>query len=180
MTEIWLRTNTRALIFGMVIPAMLLLIGLIWVALAHRSGGFAWPAWALSTISLTLLLLLAAQCRLPRLAYAEEHLLVYLRAGKPVRVPLDIVEAFFLGRGPSLLPPGPHRDTQTSNLIIRLADKAGDWRQVDVKPALGSWCDGYITIRGMWCEPLNVEVANRLNQRLAEVKQQALVAEATN
>ncbi len=32
-----------------------------------------------------------------------------------------------------------------------------------------AWCSGYITIRGTWCEPLNVPLVNRLNQRLADV-----------
>ena len=39
----------------------------------------------------------------------------------------------------------------------------------DVKPALGHWCDAYITIYGTWCEPLTTEVFSRMNKRLAEV-----------
>ena len=53
--------------------------------------------------------------------------------------------------------------------MIRIADSATEWRQQEVKPQLGKWCEGYITIRGTWCEPLSIDLINRLNERLAEV-----------
>jgi hypothetical protein len=45
-----------------------------------------------------------------------------------------------------------------------------------VKPALGAWCDSYVTIRGTWCEPLNGELIRRLNRRLREVTEQTRAA----
>jgi hypothetical protein len=39
-----------------------------------------------------------------------------------------------------------------------------------VKPAFGNWSEGYVTVRGTWCEPLDSEVVRRLNRRLKEVK----------
>jgi hypothetical protein len=54
-------------------------------------------------------------------------------------------------------------------LVIRIAESAADWQHVEVKPQLGSWCGGYVTVRGTWCEPLSISLVNRLNQRLAEV-----------
>ncbi len=51
--------------------------------------------------------------------------------------------------------------------MIRLADRATDYAQRDVKPALGSWCNHYVTIRGTWCEPLSLALVTRLNTRLA-------------
>ena len=36
--------------------------------------------------------------------------------------------------------------------------------------SLGKWCDGYITIFGVWCEPLDGDFVNRMNHRLAEVE----------
>jgi hypothetical protein len=41
-----------------------------------------------------------------------------------------------------------------------------------VKPSLGTWCGGYVTIRGTWCEPLQPDLIRRLNRRLKEVKTQ--------
>jgi hypothetical protein len=57
------------------------------------------------------------------------------------------------------------------NLVARLSQKAPEWEKVDVKPAIGRWCEGYVTIRGMWCEPLNGEVVRRLNRRLREIRE---------
>jgi hypothetical protein len=95
--------------------------------------------------------------------------LVWLRSGPPIRVPVGAVECFWLGHAASLLPGKRNQRTETQTIVIRIADKAVEWRQQDVKRQLGSWCDGYVTIRGTWCEPLNIEVVNRLNRRLAEV-----------
>jgi hypothetical protein len=58
-----------------------------------------------------------------------------------------------------------------SQLRIRLAERATEWAQRDVKPALGAWCGGYITIHGTWCEPLDIDLVNQLNKRLAAAHQ---------
>ena len=68
------------------------------------------------------------------------------------------------------MPGGIHHRQETVNLVARLAQRQTQWAQVEVKPALGNWAEGYITIRGTWCEPLNPELVRRLNRRLKEVK----------
>jgi len=105
----------------------------------------------------------------PRLSYANEHLCVRLRPGKPIEVPINVVECFFLGQGPALLPRrlgDSDKIEETSTIVVRLAESAEQWKHFDVKPALGLWCDGYITIRGTWCEPITNEVLKRLNDKL--------------
>ena len=106
----------------------------------------------------------------PRLAYHSGQLLVYLRPGRPIQVPIDIVECFFLGQGDSFLGRSPFDSNstskQTSTVVVRLAEAAREWKQIEVQPALGHWCDGYIVIRGTWCEPLNGELVRQLNERL--------------
>ena len=59
-------------------------------------------------------------------------------------------------------------------VVIRLAELPQDWADVPgIKPALGKWCGGYITIRGTWPEPLKCfHLVNGLNRRLAEVQSQ--------
>ena len=174
--EIWLRTNARAVLLGTILPlaagllGLLLLVGLpghepaVWM---RAVGGVLLAAAA------ALVLALLWQLRQPRLAYAEGHLLVWLRAGAPIRVPVEVVECFWLGQAPSLLPGKRHERTETAAVVIRIAERATEWHQQEVKPQLGKWCEGYITIRGTWCEPLNVQRIDQLNRRLAEVSRAA-------
>lgn len=172
--EIWLRTNVRAVWFGMILPAAVGAVGLaLWI------GPSVVPHW-LRIVGATLLALgtltfaaLCWQLRRARLAYAAGKLLVWLRPGPPIRVPIEVVECFWLGQAPSLLPGKKHERTETAALVIRIAESASDWQRQDVKPQLGKWCEGYITIRGTWCDRLNVELVNRLNERLAEVTRAA-------
>jgi hypothetical protein len=170
MQETWLRTNRRILFLGMILPAVLILGGLI-LALAFRFNAAPWVpyvAYAATAIGLFLLLLILLQLTRPRLAYVPGELLVYLRAGSPFRVPVEIVECFFFGAGVGQVPAG--QNIPVRNLVLRLSEKAADFHHRDVKPALGRWDDGYIVIHGAWCEPLNLEVVKRLNVRLAEAQ----------
>jgi hypothetical protein len=101
-------------------------------------------------------------------------LLVFLDApNRPTRIPIAVVECFFLGQGGSQLPKLQGREPETQNVIVRLAESATEWKRRDVRPALGNWCEGYITIRGSWCERITPELMRRMNGRLAEVKKAA-------
>jgi hypothetical protein len=173
MPEVWLRTNHRALALGLMVPAALAMIsiaGLIWSLVMRQhwllSSLFvlltAMPLWMMGE-------LLYALTR-PRLAYERGELLVFLEPTKPTRVPIHIVECFFLGQGPSELPNLNGKQPMTQNVVVRLAESASDWKAREVKPSFGQWCDGYITIRGSWCEPIAPNVLKKLNDRLIEVK----------
>jgi len=172
MSEVWLLNNLRALWFSMVLPILLAGLGLL-LAFGPDNGRL-WvrvAGAALAVCALFAVAQLVLQLRRPRLSYRDGFMLVNLRPGAPIRVPIEIVEGFLLGQGPSFLPGRNYRGTETTTLVIRLADAATDWADVaGIKPDLGKWCGGYITIRGTWCEPLSVSLVNRLNQRLAEVQ----------
>jgi hypothetical protein len=96
-----------------------------------------------------------------------------LRAASPIAVPIDVVEGFLLGQAPA----APARDdddaAQTATVVARLSQRSETWAHQAVNPALGNWCDGYVTIRGTWCEPLDERVVRRLNQRLADATRKA-------
>src|SRR5690348_14140114 len=107
MAEVWLRTNRRALLLGLIVPGVLLAIGVGGLGWSLASGGAWWvqaifvlvvaaPLWMIGE------LLYAAMK--PRLAYEAGSLLVFLEPARPTRVPIGIVECFFLGQGPSDLP----------------------------------------------------------------------------
>jgi hypothetical protein len=169
MKEVWLRSNRRILMMAMVPAGALEIVGLLLVALAttallHSLGGI------LAALGIVLLIGLSNQFRQSRITFQDGQVLFNLRAGDPVAVPSEIVEAFFLGQGPAHLPPVDGKEPETVNLIARLSQKAPEWAHVEVKPALGKWCESYVTIRGTWCEPLSGDVIRRLNRRLREIR----------
>ncbi|MCA9120566.1 MAG: hypothetical protein H6822_13945 [Planctomycetaceae bacterium] len=164
----WLHTNRRVLWLGIIAIVPALGASVIGFSLASTSL----TRWATGVLTIALAYALGLCLYLmfrPRLQYANERLLVNLRPGPPIQVPIDVVECFFLGQGPSLLPQliGFRKDVEeTSMIVIRLAESAEQWKHFDVKPALGLWCDGYITIRGTWCEPITSDLLKRLNDCL--------------
>lgn len=170
MREVWLRPNRRALLANLILPGLLLAAGvpllLGWPsgAAAARIGG-----GVLVLFSAAIAANLMRQLRSPRLAFEDGHLVVFLGTPRPIRVPVDLVECFFRGQGPALLAGDDDDETETANVIVRLAEAAPEWHHQSVSRSLGHWCEGYITIRGTWCEPINRELIGRLNSRLVHV-----------
>lgn len=177
----WLRTNRRALLLGLIFPGAWLAAALFSMWLSVSSG----QPWYFSAVCLALALPplwmvggLAYGLTCPRIAYEPGELLVFVEMHRATRVPIEIVECFFLGQGPSELPKLAGREPETSNVVIRLAEAAADWKHRTIKPAFGLWCEGYITIRGAWCEPINRDLMQRLNRRLADVQRELKATQA--
>ncbi len=173
MHETWLRTNRRALWFGTMPPLVLVAIG-AWLVLGLVSRPTNWPQWlgaAMIAVGSGLVASLLVQLRQPRIAYDDGQVLFHLRNGPPIAVPVELVEAFFLGQGPLVLPGAPQRDA-TVNLVARISQRDPSYAEREVKPALGRWSESYVTIRGTWCEPLHGELIRRLNHRLREVSEE--------
>lgn len=178
--EIWLRTNRRALLMAMIPPGLLLagnLAVMVWSLATHQTWFITAMCGLFVLVLLWLISGLTSAMFLPRIAYQNGDLLVYLELHRATRVPIDIVEVFFLGQGPSELPKLRGREPETQNVIVRLAESATEWKHRQVRPAFGMWCEGYITIRGSWCEKITPEIMRRLNQRLAEVHRQRKAAQ---
>lgn len=179
MREIWLHTNRRAILLGMLLPGAISIGG---AALTLTAWLLAAAWWWLAlgvgcaVAGLVMLASLAWWLAVPRLAYEAGELLVFIDRREPIRVPIDVVEVFFLGQGASFLPNLRGREPETANVIVRLAESASEWKHVDVNPRFAQWCEGYITLRGAWCEPIQPEGLRRLNQRLAEVHRQRKAA----
>ena len=174
MFEVWLLPNRRILAFAAILPALALLIGMALLVAAMDDAPRPWlrTVGALITgFALVGVLFLFWQARQARLACNGQSLLVNLGTARPIAVPLDVVEGFLLGQGPSYLPGKQHQRAEVANLVVRLAERAAEWERVEVNRQFGSWCGHYITIRGTWSEPLSVELVNRLNRLLAEAKQ---------
>jgi hypothetical protein len=170
--ETWLQPNRRALWFGCVPPLVIAAVG-AWLAMRPgESNGavWSWIGLAIVIIAVVVLGTLLRQLARPRIAYRDGQILFNLRSGSPIAVPVHIVEAFFIGQGPAYLPGNSQGQQKTLNLVARLSQRQTDWAQRDVRPAFGNWSDGYVTVRGTWCEPLTQDVVRRINRRLKEVK----------
>jgi hypothetical protein len=181
MSEIWLRSNRR------IAAAVAVAAGFAAITCGVVALGWIQPlhdpvvrvvAAVVGGLAILLLAVCVELARQPRVAFRDGYLLVYLGRRAPYAIPIELVEAFLVGQGPSWLAGKKHRRTETTTLVVRLADRAVDWQNREVQPVLGSWCDGYITIRGTWCEPLSLELVNRLNHRLYEVTRAAKHREA--
>jgi hypothetical protein len=181
MTEIWLRNNSRVLLLAAVPPALPAILGL---ALAFNSAGLGlqlagWGLWLLACAGWGVVVW---QLFRPRVSFRATpgpgQLWIYLRWAGVIRVPIEFVEGFLLGQGPTLLPLPASENVETSTLVIKVADSAESFAHVEVDRILGSWCNHYVTIRGMWCEPLSVGLVNRLNAQLAAVTPKRPTAQA--
>ena len=168
MTEVWLRPNRRVLILAMLPLAILHVISIV----IYRGDGQWMPNWlGIIGIGITagLLLGLIREVLKPRIAYQEGHVLFNLKSGSPIAVPLHVVEAFFQGESKAHLPGKNRHQAKSVNLIARLSQRETDWQRRDIKPALGQWKEGYITVHGTWCEPIDTDVIRRLNRRITEL-----------
>jgi hypothetical protein len=175
MHEVWLRSNRRILALGL-IPGLAISGTAIALCALAASGILQWFAGLMLFVGLALIAIVVRQLVRPRVAYANGKVLFYLLAGRPIAVPVGIVEAFFLGQGPAYIPGTVEDSQETVNLVARISQKAEDWQRQEVKPALGRWCEGYVSIRGTWCEPLTNDVIRRLNRRLGEVTRENAAA----
>ncbi|MGC4005163.1 MAG: hypothetical protein QM811_19420 [Pirellulales bacterium] len=173
----WIRGNHRLMWLSLAFPGMLLLLGsglLVWGLLAELTivtvlGGVILATAVLLTATI------ARTGRLPRIELGERSLNLYLPGPRPYEVPLDLVECFFLGTGVTPLPGDAKRDVQTRNIVVRLAERTTDWQHREMPLSMGKWCEGYVTIRGLYCEPIDVGVVSKLNALLHNA-QQALKA----
>lgn len=167
-----LRNNTRAaaVLTGLACLPLGAGLGLIWWTGQRASPiitAFAWLLMILGTILTAYQLL---WWKTPRLAHTTAHLLVYARGLRPIRVPIDLVECFFLGQAPSLIVTREGKSVENRTVVVRLAERAREWHRRKIHRTLGTWCDGYIILRGVWCEPLDGELLNRMNAELVNLQ----------
>jgi len=178
-SEIWLRGNQRLLGVGLIAPLVLASLGGICLLLSSNAESTSPVFFILGITALALAVILGGLIlwvgRLPRVGYdsSAREVVLYLPGPTPYRIPLEIVECFFLGSGITQIPGQPSRDVQTKNIVVRLAERAEDWHRRDLTLSIGKWCEGYITIRGLYCEPFDVETIKRLNTLLHQAQQAA-------
>lgn len=175
--EVWLRPNRRPALMIMIVSAVVVAVALSIVVLAapwQTTGGLsvAVASASLAVAAAVVFVLAWRRAARPRVSRRESRLILDLGPADPTEVPLEVVEAFFLGQGPVDLPGRWGEQLEAVNLVARVSQRATEWHRRDVDPRVGAWCDGYITIRGTHCEPLDVETAHRLNRLLASAKRE--------
>ncbi len=136
---------------------------------AVATSGLGW--WIAAGAALALAVVLVVWSRRPRLAFDGRNLLLYIRNGSAIRVPIDLVEAFLMGKGPTYLTGKDDYKTEARTLIIRIAERAEEFAKLETNVRLAAWCGHYVTLRGTWTEPLDIDLVNRLNQRLYDAQQ---------
>ena len=171
----WLRGNIRPVLGGAVLAAVIV-AGLAWLALWPAAGsglrilcgGLAAGVAAL----VTLFVWVAAQ---PRLARRGDRLAVRLAPFTVHEVPLEVVECVFHGSQPLDATPGVP-SLRVGTIVVRLAERATEWRERPSFSPWGSWVDGHIVCDGRWCEPLSVDRARAISASLLEAKREVAVA----
>lgn len=172
--EVWLRGNMRPVAL---VGVGGLVVGLAAVALAWSGGGAGWARVVASAAAILIaptVAVLAVVASRPRLRRRGGVLEVTLSPLVTRRVPLEVVECVFPGSRP--LPrrfgsaaAGP-ADRRVTTVIIRLAERATEWRDRPTFAPWGSWEDGHIVIDGRWSEPLSPERTRRLAAGLIEAR----------
>lgn len=169
VAEVWLRANPRpaaVLCAAMAAVAMIAAVLLI----AARP-----PAWGIAVVIAACVVGLGVAAAFlwvasqPRLACRGDVLEVRLTPMGVQRVPLEMVECVFPGSQP-LGGDDETAERRVSTVVLRLAERAVEWRSRPVLSAWGSWEEGNVVFDGRWCEPLSQAVARDISARLLEAR----------
>ena len=174
--EIWLRGNVRpaAGLLAAVIALAAVVVTAVavgqpprWLSVAAVCGTAALVAVAAA---------LAWSASRPRLVRRGSVLEVRLSPLVVHRLPVDVVECVFPGSQP--LDGEREQDEivgrRVNTLVLRLAERAVDWKTRPVAAAWGAWDDGNVVFDGRWCEPLSAAVTRDISARLLEARRQAV------
>jgi hypothetical protein len=173
--DVWLRGNTRPVLGGAMVAAVIaagLLILAVRPAAAPLERGCL---VGLAAVLAGVVGVFGYAARQPRLARRGDRLVARLAPFTVHEVPLEIVECMFHGSQPLDAPNGlpPLR---VGTIVVRLAERATDWRQRPTFSPWGTWIDGHIVCDGRWCEPLSVERARAISASLLEAKREVVAA----
>lgn len=186
MSEVWLRGNAR---IAMLLGAVALLldgVALVAVLRALQGGGRPVVWWVIAVIATSVasgLMLLAWAAARPRLLRKGDRLLVQVSPLVRREVPLAVVECFFPGSHPvdvdGTATCGEHAAFRVGTLVIRIAERAVDYRAGDTFPRWATWDDSYLVLDGRWCEPLSPQLVKDLSGRLVAAKRAAATEAGT-
>lgn len=178
--EVWLRGNIR--VAGVLAGVVALLdAGALGAVLMALRGGEKSPGWwvfvAVAAAAASGLMLLAWASSQPRLVRRGDSLLVRVSPLVRQEVPLEVIECFFPGSNPLDADGSPtcgeRAAFRVGTLVIRLAERAVEYRSGVTFAPWADWNDSYIVLDGRWCEPLSPELVKSLSSRLVAAKRAA-------
>ena len=180
--EIWLRGNVRPAL-GL-LAAALSVAGMVaaLVGIARPPAWIAWAAVVTAALFVAAAVALAWSASRPRLARRGTFLDVRLSPLAVHHVPIDIVECVFPGSQSLVADRDDHEAAagrRVNTLVLRLAERAVDWRSRPVAAAWGTWDDGNVVFDGRWCQPLSPTLAREISARLLEARRQVVGAGET-
>lgn len=168
--EIWLRGNPRPGLAVLAAAAAATAVAGIAMAVVNPPGWVVGLGAAAAVAGLAIAGGIAWSASRPRLTRRGDVLEVRLAPLGVHRVPLDLVECVFPGSA-SLGGVGEAAgDRRVGTLVLRLAERATDWRMRPVPWGWGEWDDGCIVLDGRWCEPLTQATARDVAARLLEAR----------
>lgn len=172
-SEVWLRSNPRPAVAGAAVVALAVAVA---VAVLRAGGGPVWVWWAVAVAAAAggaIAVALVMTASLPRLVRRGNRLRVRLSPLAAHDVPLEIVECVFPGSSPLAGTDSTAAPRRVGTVVVRLAERAIDWKERPTFTAWGTWSDGHVVVDGRWCEPLSLEVTKQLGQRILEAKREA-------
>jgi hypothetical protein len=175
--EVWLRGTVRPVAALAAVAAVVLAGGIAATTLTAAGRPFLAAVLAACGVVAAGIGLLAAAASRPRLMRDRHALVVRLSPGRVETVPLDVAECFFPGSNP-LTRGGEqtcehHAAFRVNTLVLRLAERAEDYRRRMTFTPWGTWDDSYVVFDGRWCEPLSPDLARQLGRRLVDAKREA-------
>lgn len=171
-SEVWLRGNPRPAVAGAALVALAVAVA---VAVLWGGGGPVWAWWAVAAAAAAggaIAVALLVTAWLPRLVRRGNRLRVRLSPLAAHDVPLEIVECVFPGSSPLAGTESTAAPRRVGTVVMRLAERAVDWKERPTFAAWGTWSDGHVVVDGRWCEPLSLEVTKQLGQRILEAKRE--------
>ncbi len=175
--QVWLRGNRRALFVGGAIPLLLGTLAVLVTVFGARIGinmPLRLASGILALLCSMVSFAILNQLRFPRIGFDGDSFELLFYSGRPriIRIPVEVVEVFFGGQGDTDV-----RATgdivKARNVVVRFAEREKQWHEREILPSVGVWKDGYIAIKGAWCEPITGELLKELNHRLVQAKRSA-------
>lgn len=168
--EVWLKGNVRPALGLVLLLAAAVAVGVAFVLFSRLPVWVAWLAGGVGFLLAVVAATLTWAATQPRIERRGALLRLRLSPHAAHDVPLEIVECVFLGSQPIGADDADSQRLRVGTLVVRLAERAAEWRERSTFKPWGSWQDGHVVVDGRWCEPLSLDVARGVSARLLEAK----------